>query len=315
MFVVIGTTTVDLIVRGSSSAGRGDGFRGDNLVFTDQPLLMLMGGNGGNSAYALARLGAPTALLSSVGQDELGDWLIGRLAAEQVDVSGVLRQAATATSSSTILMDSAEHQAVFHHSGASRAMELTGQHVAQCAAARALLIGSYPLLPKLRNEGFARALRAARVNGGLTALDIGPAIATPAKLDELIPLLPEADYLLANVHELAVCTGEADADWERGAAHLLQAGCRAVVIKRGDQGAALRTPAATLDVPAFPTQAHIAVGAGDSFNAGFLLGLADGRPAGDALRLGNAVAARVVAGESGVLSAPTLAAAEALLRA
>ncbi len=84
MFVVIGSTTADvLVVSQESLTGSGkDGFRASNLVFTDTPTRLSMGGNGGNSAYVLAGLGVPTALCSSVGQDALGktlaEWRGGR---------------------------------------------------------------------------------------------------------------------------------------------------------------------------------------------------------------------------------------------
>ena len=102
MFVVIGTTTVDFFVRGMPGlAGLGDGFRADNLVFCNESLLMLVGGNGANSAYVLGNLGATTALCSSIGQDDLGDWLAEKLTEQRVDLVGLVRQPHQATSSST----------------------------------------------------------------------------------------------------------------------------------------------------------------------------------------------------------------------
>lgn len=303
MFVVIGTTTVDLIVRDVGRAALGDGFRGDNLVFCNDSLLMLMGGNGGNSAYVLARLGTVTALCSSIGQDDLGDWLGGKLAAQGVNLDGLLRRADLATSTSTILLDSAESQVVFHHKGATDALQLTAVHERQLAEAEVLLAGSYTLLSGLRPEGFARALHITHEAGGITALDIGPAVGEPARLPEIAPLFGDLDYLIANTHELAVCTGAPD--WETAAAELLAHDCSAVVVKRGSRGASYRSGSLNLDVAAFPTSANISVGAGDSFNAGFLLALQQKRPPADALRFGSAVAAWVVGGAHGVLSAPT----------
>lgn len=43
--------------------------------------------------------------------------------------------------------------------------------------------------------------------GALVAVDIGPAIGTPAGLPELAELLPLVNILMANEHELAVATG------------------------------------------------------------------------------------------------------------
>ncbi len=78
MFVIIGSTTADLFIFYRQSDDNrdqfgDDGFRASNLVFCDDPPQMLMGGNGGCSAYVLAGLGVPTALCSAVGRDPFGD--------------------------------------------------------------------------------------------------------------------------------------------------------------------------------------------------------------------------------------------------
>jgi len=78
MFVIVGSTTADLLILSQESltSSGGDGFHASNVVLTDVPPRFSMGGNGGNSAYVSAGLGAPTALCSSVGQDALGKTLV-----------------------------------------------------------------------------------------------------------------------------------------------------------------------------------------------------------------------------------------------
>jgi fructokinase len=353
VFVVIGTTTVDLIVQGiPGHTALGDGFRADNLVFCQKPLLMLMGGNGGNSATVLGRLGVETAVCSSVGQDDLGDWLAGKLAAVGVSLDGLVRQPGLATSSSTILLSSAESQAVFHHKGATDGLAVTAAHQSLYAQAEVLLASSYSLFPKMRAGGFAKAIGLSYEAGGMTAIDIGPAIGEPVRIQEIAPLFQQLDFLIGNTHELAVCAGAAD--WEAAVTILLAEGCRCVVIKRGAGGSALRTRELHLDVAAFPVAADISVGAGDAFNAGFLYSLWASRSLGEsnegaepvqgsdhsaartgrtakergsgrqalhqrhtlleALRFGNAVATLVLGGEQGVSGAPTLAGVERFLQ-
>lgn len=315
MFVVIGTTTVDFVVRGMpAQAGLGDGFRADNLVFCDEPLLMLMGGNGGNAAYVLGKLGAKTAVCSSIGRDDLGDWLAEKLAAQGVNLAGLMRHPDLATSTSTILLDRDERQSVFHHKGATDGLNLTAVHESLFTQAKVLLVSSFTLFPQMRAGGFAHALQLAHEAGGITALDIGPAIGEPATTAEIALLFPLVDYLIANTHELLVCTGERD--WETAVYQLLALGCSCIIVKRGAHGVALRSPKFDLDVPALPVTANISIGAGDAFNAGFLYSL-QSSPVSEtskiahhllkALRFGTVTAARVVGGQRGVLSAPTLA--------
>jgi ribokinase len=314
MFVIIGTTTADLLVlsRESFSTGGDDGFSAGNVVFTDTPARVLLGGNGGNSAYVLAGLGVPTALCSAVGQDTLGDTLTEWLHARGVNLDGLARSDTHATSTSLILLTDAANQVVFHHVGATTQARFEDVPQSLLAATDVLLASSFPLMAAMRAGGFARALTTVHKAGGITALDIGPAIGKPVALEELVPLLPVTDYLIANTHELATLTG-LDA-WEDAATELLDAGAHCVVIKRGEDGASTRGGDTDVDVPAFAVHANLSVGAGDAFNVGFLYGAQQQWPAAQAIRFGNAVAALVVTGERGVLDAPTLEQVETFLQ-
>ena len=103
--------------------------------------------------------------------------------------------------------------------------------------AEALLVTSFPIMPKLRAGGFARALARVHRAGGITALDVGPAIGEPVTLAELTPLLPTVDYLIANTHELTSLTGVDD--WPDAVELVLAAGAREVVIKQGAEGSSI----------------------------------------------------------------------------
>src|SRR5437868_1120102 len=65
-----------------------------------------LGGNGANTAYTLGILGATVRLISMVGTDAFGDFLMARLTAAGVDVSGVRRSSAP-TATTVGLVDSA----------------------------------------------------------------------------------------------------------------------------------------------------------------------------------------------------------------
>lgn len=136
------------------------------------------------------------------------------------------------------MMDNARNRLAFHHPGALAALTYDDLPTNLLAAANVLLVTGYTILPQLRPHGFAQAWRP--ISGWvITAVDIGPAIGTVAQLAELTPLLPHIDYLIANRHELAVCTGVEDV--EQGATRLLKAGARCVIVKLGKAGAAIWT--------------------------------------------------------------------------
>jgi len=88
-----------------------------------------------------------------------------------------------------------------------------------------------------------------------------------------------------------------------------------VVVKRGEQGAAIFSSAesAQIEVPCFPVQAVGTVGAGDSFDAGFLYAYDRGSSPEESARFASAVAALVVSAPRGILDAPDADAVRAFL--
>jgi sugar/nucleoside kinase (ribokinase family) len=315
MFLIIGTANVDLIVSGFERMPvvMGDEFTTSSLVFCDEPLGLVLGGNGANCAYVLAGLGVSTALCSAVGQDQLGQIVRGWLAARGVNLAGFVHHPQRATAYTTIVSDRVLNRLAFHHPGALAAYTQADVPVDLLASSEVVLATSYTIMPQLRPAGFTQILAAARQRGAITALDIGPAIGHPAVTEELAPLLPHTDYLLANQHELTVCTGEPAL--APGVEQLLRAGAHTVIIKQGAAGATIYTTAGERPVPAFAVDARSTVGAGDSFNAGLLYGVQQRWSVDRAVRLGNAVAALVISKERGILDAPTLAQARTLMDA
>jgi sugar/nucleoside kinase (ribokinase family) len=314
MFVVVGTTTVDLIIAALEripSLGD-DEFTSESLAFLDTPMRMTLGGNGANAAYVLAGLSEPVRLCSVIGSDALGEIVLGWLRHRAVDTRAVRRDLGDATATTTVITDRAHHRLAFHHPGGSE--RYLPEHLPDLPAGQGdtLLLTSYHLLPGFRGAPAATLLQRARTAGARTALDIGPAIGTIADMAELADLLPHVDILFANRHELAACTGEEDL--ERAAAAALAAGAGAVIVKGGSAGASLRAPDARVDIPAFTVEAHSTVGAGDAFDAGFLHAVEKGAPAHNALRLASAVAALVISTQTGILAAPSSAEVEAFLQ-
>lgn len=311
MIGVLGTTTMDLIISGMVSMPRfdGDEFKNSSLTYCGRPLKLMLGGNGANSAYVLAALGGGSALLSAVGCDELGTVMLGWLEARGVRLDGVLRHPTAATATDTVIVDAQLHRMAFYHPGANEEYGFEHIPAAVLDALSGVLITGYTLMPKFRPAGYAALL--ARLRGKITALDIGPAIGDLATLDELAPLLPDIRYLFANAYELSACLGHDD--MERGAAALIAAGAGCLVVKRGREGAVIFQREGVTHVPGYPVTALETIGAGDSFNAGFLYAISTGADPAAAARFGNATAALVVAAGQSARSAPTAAQAQAVV--
>ena len=97
MFLSIGTTNVDLFVSGLQEmpAMGGDEFTVDNLTFCEEPLTMILGGNGAIFAYVLAALGEQVAVGRAIGDDTLGDLISGWLVDAGVDLASLVRSRQT----------------------------------------------------------------------------------------------------------------------------------------------------------------------------------------------------------------------------
>lgn len=312
MFTVIGTTTVDQFISGLEHIPHfeGDEFTSGSLAFYRNPLQISVGGNGANTVYVLASLGLKVALCSATGTDELGEIMAGWLRVKPIDLRGLLRKDG-GTAVNTIILDDDLNRIAFYYPGYFSRFRYDEIPTEVLDETRVLLITGYVLLPGFRPVGYQKLLRGAKQRGIITALDIGPAIGEPARLDELTPLLPDIDYLITNEYELSVCTGKNDV--EAGARKLVAAGSPCVVVKRGKDGASLFKHQEDIHVVSFPVTAHNTVGAGDSFNAGFLYGVQQGMELWDAAYFGNAAAALVLQSGKGISGAPMLAQVQALI--
>ena len=98
-----------------------------------------------------------------------------------------------------------------------------------------------------------------------------------------------------NETEARVCLGlgaAERADEEELGRRLLERGCGAVLLTLGERGCLCVTAAGSEHVPGFAvSQVVDTTGAGDAFNAGLAVALAEGRPLTEAARFANAAAA------------------------
>ncbi|MBK9126143.1 MAG: carbohydrate kinase family protein [Chloroflexi bacterium] len=315
MYLTIGTTTVDLFITGFGELPRfeHDEFSNIGLAWCDRPLTAAVGGNGANSAYVLAALGAHSALVSAVGADLFGTTVHGWLSERGVDLRGLIHSQAHGSATTTAVMDGKGRRISFYHPGPLHDMKPGDLSPVLLGETTTLLITGPSLLPGMRWAGYNAALHSVHGRGGRTALDIGPALGVPVTLDELTPLLPVIDVLLANDYELGIFAGTDDLD--AAAQRAVDAGARLLVLKRGKEGASAYRPGQSpLHVAGFPVAATNTVGAGDTFNAGLLYALGHDRPLEAALAFGCAAASIVVERGKSVLGAPSPAEVEARLR-
>jgi sugar/nucleoside kinase (ribokinase family) len=174
-------------------------------------------------------------------------------------------------------------------------------------------IASPFLQPRLR-DGLADLVDRAHDAGATVSLDTG--WDPEDRWTPLREVLRTVDVLLPNAQETlrlaATVDGRAGTDVAAAAAALAAAG-PLVVAKLGEEGALAAGDGEPVRISAPRVDTVDAVGAGDSFDAGFLTGWLDGLPLPDALMLGCACGALSTRRAGGTAGQPTRAEADAMV--
>jgi sugar/nucleoside kinase (ribokinase family) len=254
-------------------------------------LLEDMGGNGSNTSYTAAMLGAPAKLLGMVGRDRQGDALLEKLAKAGVDLSEVGRSDAPTTTTICAVHSNGERlfiQRIGSSADAFRApIEFRPDITRGVSHFHLANIFALPNIGPRAPE----TMRQAREAGLTTSLDTG--WDTTGKWMQTVgPCLPDVDLLFVNREEARMLTGQSD---PADAAELLRRrGAHNIVIKLGGEGCVIFTKDESLRVAAFPVEVVDTTGAGDCFAGAFLAMLQRGMNYGEAARTANAVGAMVV---------------------
>jgi sugar/nucleoside kinase (ribokinase family) len=263
-------------------------------------LTLTIGSSAAIFACGAALLGLKVLFLGKVGGDEFGAFMLRAMAQRGVDTSQVRIDPSLRTGLSVIL-NTGTDRAILTYPGAIPLLEFEDLPLDQLALARHLHITSYFIQDCLRPripELYARA----REMGLSTSLDTNydPANAWNG-VDAVIPLL---DVLLPNETEARGMTGEADAD---RAVSVLARRVPTLAVKLGAQGAQAVGAGQVVSAPALKVDVVDTVGAGDTFDAGFLYGYLHGWPLERSLRLGLACGSLSTRGPGGTSAQPTLA--------
>lgn len=288
---VVGSLNTDLVIRAPRLPAVGETVAGG--TFATFP-----GGKGANQAVAAARLGACVTMVGRVGADAFGQRLREGLAAEGIDVAHVGTDPEAPSGVALITVDPAGRNTIVVASGAN--MRLAAADV---EAARGAIEGSRVLLLQLEVplEAVTHAARIAHAAGCHVVLDPAPAPERPLPED----LYRCVDVINPNEVEARALTGIAIADeatareataregtaLEVAAAHLLDLGCRAAVLKLGERGAYVAAGAVRLTVPGIAVEAVDTTAAGDAFAAALAVALAEGCDLLAAVRFANTAAA------------------------
>jgi len=268
---------------------------------------LTVGGSAGIMACAAARLGLRTAFASVVGADAAGRFMLEELRRRGVDVGGVRVRDDLATGL-TVALARGDDRAIVTFPGCIDALTAAMVDEDLLRRTRHVHVSSFYLQPRLA-PGLRGLFEAAHTAGAATSLDLNW---DPGEQWDggLADVLPAVDVLFVNATEATAVSGASD---PVVAATVLAARGPLPVIKLGAAGALAHDGCRLVRVSAPAVTVIDTVGAGDTFDAGFLCGRLLGWEVSRCLALGVACGSLSARGAGGVEAQPTRAEALALV--
>lgn len=236
-------------------------------------------------AHNISLLGSRVGFTSCIGADPLGKFCVDRLQESGVDVSGVKALSGKTTGVTVILPLSRQRQ-ILTYLGTTLELQFAHLDLNYLRSASHFHLSSFFLLRGLRPR-IPELFLQMKQSGLTTSLDTND---DPEDLwaDDVKSALRSVDIFLPNEREACKLTGTNDV---QDALQALSPLVPVVVIKCGPQGVIAKRGKDQFHAPSFPVQPVDTVGAGDSFNAGFLHKYILRCSLEECLEYGNAVAA------------------------
>jgi 5-dehydro-2-deoxygluconokinase len=275
-----------------------------------------LGGSSGNLAAGLARLGVKSAMLTRVGDEQMGRFVREQLSREGVDVSHVGTDPDRLTGLVLLGIGSADDIPHIFFRERCADMGLCKDDVDEefIASARVLAITGTHLSTETARDAVLKAIAAARRSATRVVLDIdyrpvlwgltspGEGASRFAESGEITSILqrvlPDCDLIAGTEEEIAIAGGSTDAAAALRAIRGLTDAI--IVLKRGASGCSIfeagRIDSIDDGIPVNGAEVDVfnTVGAGDAFLSGFLYGVLNDLPAAECGALGNACGALVV---------------------
>ncbi|ATG38770.1 5-dehydro-2-deoxygluconokinase [Phaeobacter piscinae] len=283
-----------------------------------QDMMVAMGGSSANIAAGLVKMGCSAALVTSVSDDAVGWYCLNQLDHYGVDRTHVKRITGEYRTSLAVYESRVEdHQSVIYRNNAADfQMTVADVEAVDYSQYSALITAGTVFAAEPSRSATFRAFELARAAGLPIIFDVdyrpyswpSPEVAA----DVLSRAGAMSDIIVGNDEEFGFMAGGIDKGLAK-ARSLAHTSASIVVYKMGPEGAVTFADGQETRTGIYPVDALKPTGAGDSFMAGFLASLSEGRPMKDAILRGSACASVVVAKPGCAPAMPDLAALEAFL--
>ncbi len=258
-----------------------------------------VGGCPTNISVGTKRLGLRSVLLTALGDDQVGDFVLAFLQKEGVETAYIPRKVGRRTSAVIMAIQPPDRFPLTFYREGCADRELTCDDVRRAPVDESAMIvvtGTGLSHEPSRSATFYAAERAAAAGVEvLVDLDYRPdQWGSRTDFAAAVQRLLAHASLAVGTEEETIAAGDTD-DLAAAIARVLARGPSALVVKRGARGASIHTPGGgRRDIPPFPIVVLNVLGAGDAFASGLICGLRRGQSLDRAVRMGNATGAIVV---------------------
>jgi sugar/nucleoside kinase (ribokinase family) len=259
--IVVGELNIDIIMNGINR------FPEIGKEILAESLDVTLGSSSAIFASNLSSLGSRVAFLGKIGKDEFALTVLNSLQSKGVDTSNII-QSDTLKTGATLVLNFDQDRAMVTYPGAMEDLRIKDISFENIATARHLHFSSIFLQPGIRND-VPVLFKKAKSFGLTTSID--PQWDPAEKWEVDLPeLLPYVDVFLPNMSEFLALTRTKTI--EAGISEIMQFAHKlTVVVKDGANGAYGWNGSELIHQPALLNDEVVdCIGAGDSFNAGFI---------------------------------------------
>jgi len=236
--------------------------------------LPVSGGAVFNTAIALGRLGEEAAFFSGISEDLFGDQLLASLSESGVGTDLCVMKPLGSTLAFVKLTNGQAQYSFFDENSAGRSLDISDLPEFSDNVS-ALHFGAISLIPEPCGSAYEELLMREAPD---KVISLDPNIRTgfikdaEAHRGRISRMVAKSDIVKVSDEDLDWIAGSKNAgsnlieEW-------LEQGVSAVIFTKGSDGVDLFTSSGMISVPAVKTEVVDTVGAGDTFNAGFLSGL------------------------------------------
>lgn len=258
-----------------------------------QEIAVTVAGTAGATAVGCAILGAKTKIVTTVGTDDAGDFLVSKLEKYGVDCSLVTRVKDVPTSATILPVRPNGERPALHVPGSATVFNVDAADMEAALDARIVHIGGTGMLKAFDGAPTLELIKKAKALGRITTFDLIQA--TPETFAFVEPLLPYIDYFVPSIDEAGEMAGATDP--ATVAAFFKARGVKNCILTLGADGAyVVPESGKPFQVPAFDIDVSDTTGCGDTYTSGVIVGLIKGWDLEYIARFASAVSAKVAMG-------------------